>query len=130
LLGLAVTYASCSMLAEVRYAGVAKGGKLENVILDLRDAGRLWPLYHKFRSGSALALGGFALGLHNPELDGLAAAEIDTALALDPTSIELLAMALSFGRTDYQARFDRLAHFPLPYYFSQMMAKKKSLKAP
>jgi hypothetical protein len=123
LLAAALVYASLSMLAEVEYATAAKGGDLENVINKLRLAHQLWPLDHRFRSASALVLGDFAFDRHNPDLDRLAAAEIAAALKDDPNSIELLILMLSFGRTDYQAQFDRVARFPLPHYLDLLRSK-------
>jgi len=105
---------------------------IDGAIALLRESGQIWPLDHRFRSASAMALGSLAIQFDSPDLKALAVTEIETALAKDPTSVDLLVMVLAFGKSGYQAQFDRVARAPLADYLTAqkaILAKKMAAAA-
>jgi hypothetical protein len=91
-----MVYASRLLLAEWTFAQAVKSETPAQKIIGLRKSAALFPLDHRFRLASALAIGSYAAASPSDDWKLAAIPELRLALARDPTAADVLAMLIKF----------------------------------
>jgi hypothetical protein len=116
LLGLGMTYAISSGLAEYYYAQASRVTDAAQMITMDRKAAVVFPLDRRYRMASAIAMGNIAIQGQNKDWMKITIPEIKAALVTDPTQADLLFMLivcdLTLGQNDEaQTYFNQFKYY-------------------